>query len=201
MLTFDEAAHIYRWAGAIVPSVTQVLEDVGIVDYSRIPGETRERALARGSRVHAATAMEDVSGVPLDPFYLLEEDAGYVEAWRRFRAEKRFRTELVEQQVYNPLRRYAGTLDRTGYFEAAPAVRYVVDLKTGAAEWWVRVQLAAYCATFPDPRTLTRLCVELHADGTYRLYPFDGRTWQADMTTFLYALAIYNAKRERRIAA
>ena len=58
-LRFDPDSHLYRVDGIIVPSVTQVLEDVGIVDYSRLPGSTREMALRRGSAVHAACHYDD----------------------------------------------------------------------------------------------------------------------------------------------
>ena len=205
MLTFTEESHEYQWDGNVVPSVTQVLEDVGIIDFSRVPKETREPALMRGRIVHAATQFDDEAfigvGTPLDESTVTDENMGYVRAWRRFRSEKKFRPELIEYQQYNQQRGYAGTLDRTGFFEDAPQQKYIIDLKTGSAEWWVRIQLSAYAAFFDHPRTFKRLCIELHADGTWKPYLFDERSWQGDFNRFLYCLDIRNAKIQRSMAA
>ena len=48
LLAFDPDAHAYmrRIDGAPIPSVTQVLERCGIIDYSMIPARTRRMALA-----------------------------------------------------------------------------------------------------------------------------------------------------------
>ena len=47
-LTFDEAAHEYRLDGRRLPSVTQLLAP--LVDYSKVPRETLERAQALGQQ-------------------------------------------------------------------------------------------------------------------------------------------------------
>src|SRR5262245_2178024 len=66
LLEFDPTTHTYRVDGVRYPSVTQVLERVGIIDYSYIPAPTREMALARGSAVHAWTAHDDRTHQTLD---------------------------------------------------------------------------------------------------------------------------------------
>lgn len=206
MLTFDPELHRYTVDGRELPSVTQVLEDVGIVDYSRIPRDTREAAMARGTRVHIATAFDDeftfgFNPAPLDESTVSDEDMGYVEAWRRFRAEKRFRADLIEHRSYHPQYWYAGTLDRTGVFESSPHFRVCVDLKSGTAEPWVQIQTAAYSAFFDHPRTYLRMCVELHSDATYRVYTFHAKDWQRDFNRFLWALETFRTKRDLRWAA
>jgi len=204
VLTFDAEPHLYYWNGRQVPNCTSILEDVGIIDYSKIPHETRENALSRGGRVHLATQFDDeffigASRQPLDEDSVSEEDRGYLLAWRRFRSEKRFRPELIEHRGYNERYGYAGTLDRTGYFESNPQQRILIDLKTGSAEWWVRLQLASYAAFFDGPRVFRRICLELHGDGTWRnAGEFTGAEWQVDFNEFLYALKVHNMKREKR---
>ena len=206
MLSFDSITHTYTLNGRPIPSVTQVLEDVGIIDYSRIPGETRERAMLRGSIVHLATQFDDefvfgISKQPLDEDSIAPEYMGYVEAWRRFRAEKRFYCELIEHRVHDSKRGFAGTLDRTGYFEERPGAKILLDIKTGSAEYWVRMQTAAYAGCFDAPRTFRRMCVELHADGTFYLRSFAEKDWQADFNEFLYALQVMRTKQEKKWAA
>lgn len=199
MLIFDPELHRYALDGRELPSVTTVLEDIGIVDYSRIPHETRETALARGRRVHLATCFDDeyvfgINPAPLDESTVLDEDRGYVEAWRRFRVEKKFRTDLIEHRGYNAKWMYAGTLDRSGYFEGAN-YRALCDLKTGEAHPGTRYQLAAYAEFFEHPRAFLKLCVELHEDTTYRLFAIHAKDHAADFGVFCNALAVYRAKR------
>ena len=68
-LDFDPKSHTYRVGRLVLPSVTQILETVRIIDYSHIPWPTREMALFRGSWVHEATAMDDRGESWLDPLH------------------------------------------------------------------------------------------------------------------------------------
>lgn len=196
-LQFDPAAHIYTVDGIQVPSVTEVLSDVGIIDYSHLPDATREMALDRGRAVHLATQFDDEGD--LDEASIPEAHRGYLEAWRRFRRECRFHPELIEHRGFHPVHKYAGTLDRTGNL-GGNVVNCLLDIKTNDAQEWVRYQLAAYAAFFDSPRKYIRMSVELHADGSYRLKEFACRHWQSDMNVFVSALNVYRAKRERRAA-
>lgn len=191
VLTFDEAAHAYALDGAPMLSVTQVLEGVGIIDYSGLPEHIRERALARGRAVHVATHYDDEGA--LDEATVAPGVTGYLEAWRRFRRESGFVPELIEHRGFHQQYPYAGTLDRTG--RLANGSEVLLDIKSGTAEWWVRVQLAAYAAFFEHPRKWRRMSVELHGDGTYRNEEFPCRGWQSDFNVFLAALTVAEAKR------
>ena len=187
---FDQPNHIYRVRGVAVPSVTQILEDVGIIDYSYIPWRTREFALERGSHVHIATAFDDQG--TLDESSLREDITGHVDAWRRFRAETGFEADLIEFRSYHQDYGYAGTLDRLG--RARSSENILLDIKTNDAPWWTRIQLAAYAAFFATPRIYRRMSVELHEDGTYRIQEFPCASWSSDFNDFLAALRVRNAK-------
>lgn len=208
-LHFDAATHTYSVDGVIVPSVTQVLEDVGIVDYSGIPEPIREAALERGRLVHLCTQYDEeleregqrLADSEIDPAL-----SGFVEAARRFRRETGFAPNLIEHRGFHRGYRYAGTLDRTGTFRGS-TMNDIVDYKTGTAAEWVKYQTAAYAAFFERPRMMRRLCVELHADGTYTI-PFvcEGREFQEHFNVFLSALNVFrvkhpNGKRQERRAA
>lgn len=193
-LHFDPVAHTYTLRGRRLESVTQVLEDVGISDFSSIPPSTRNEALKRGSVVHEAIAIDiendlDESSVPAE--YL-----GYVLAARRFRAECRFEAELHEYRSYHPQFLYSGTLDAKGTAIINGARRKVLlDWKSGVASSWVRYQLAAYCGFFPSPGAEMRICVEIHKDGTYQIFVFLAAEFRADFDVFLSALTVMRVKR------
>lgn len=201
-LEFDEPTHTYRWNGKVVPSVTQVLENVKIIDYDFIPHDTREMALERGRLVHQATHFDDegdLDEATLDPML-----AGYVAAARNWQRDSGFQVEaddagkrFIEYRGFQEKFGYAGTLDRRGTIGVnGKRFATVADYKTNDAPYWTAYQLAGYCAFFDSPRTFTRLAVELHADGSYKVYEFDGKTWQQDFSVFLAALTVWKVKDE-----
>jgi len=217
MLTFKpNPIHEYFWNGVRVPSVTEILDDVGIVDYSSIPFGMREMALQRGSDVHTATHYDDENDLEFDEELWLANSigyereyqrtgmgvaptrAGYVAAWRKFRRETGFEPELIEHRGYNESYGFAGTLDRSGSYRVnlTGTADILLDIKCGDAPQWTRLQLAAYASFFQSPRRFMRVAVELHKDNTYRLFRWEGKDWQADFNAFVACLAVYRMKRE-----
>lgn len=188
VLSFNETEHWYFVDAVRVPSVTQVLELSGLVDYSFIPPATRNMALKRGSMVHQATAWDDEGD--LDESSLDPALVGYVEGWRKFRADTGFTPDQIEHRGFHPRYMYAGTKDRRGTFTGKSS-KYDLDIKCGKAQPWVWLQLAAYQAMEPDPRTKLPYCVELPGDGTWREYPRPA-DWSFDLyfNYFLNCLAV-----------
>lgn len=193
-LTFEPEPHIYRFRGVVVPSVTQVLEASGVVDYSYLPPAMRKFALQRGSLIHLATQYDDEGD--LDLTALDETLVPYVHAWRAFRRDTCFEPEVIEERVYDPNRNYAGSLDRAGFY--LNRRRVVVDLKSNNAEAWVALQLAAYAQAFePDQAALLdRVCVELHGDGTYRIITYRGVDQARDFSDFACCLRAYQLQQQ-----
>lgn len=194
-LTFDAATHTYYWCGVRVPSVTQVLEDVGIIDYSHIPDPIRRHALDRGSAVHLATRYSDEGD--LAETTVSDEIRPYLRAWQNFRLQANFSPNYIERQYYQQRYRYAGTLDRVGYYllPEVTTAPVLLDIKAGEAPDWVRYQLAAYAAFYQNPAQFRRVAVELHKDATYRIFEFDCADHSRDLSVFLSALTVYRAKR------
>ena len=189
-LEFDEAAHLYFLNGVHMPSVTQILEGAGLIDYSFL-GARRELYLARGKAVHKASHEDDDQDLSAD---WSDEILGYLEGWRAFRHDFGFVPRLIEHRVCSPAHGYAGTLDRVGRIRDGTEI--IADIKSGVAPTAVRYQLAAYAACLPNPRTLNRRCVELHADGSYRVIAFETRDYQRDFETFAWALRELRAMEE-----
>jgi hypothetical protein len=160
-LTFDAGAHEYRYAGRLVPSVTQVLSILSTSALEYVDDAVLEAARRRGQHVHAAIDLDNRG--ELDEEALDPELAPYLAQWRKFLADTGWTVTASEQRVYHPTLHYAGTID-TGVWQKA---HWVIDVKTGAVPRTVGPQLAAYQhALTPKPRR--RLCLQLLPD-KYRL--------------------------------
>ena len=192
-LAFDERAHRYTLDGVQLPSVTTVLQHAGLVDYGFLNAEDRARCLERGRAVHVATEQDDAG--ELAEASVPPEIRGYLEAWRAFRWDYEFLPRLIEHRVCHRQYRYAGTLDRVGRVRDGTEV--ILDIKTGAAPDCVRLQLAAYNACLPHPRTRLRRCVELHPEGIYRVIGFETSDYTRDLNEFLRALKTFRNREEK----
>jgi hypothetical protein len=182
MLQFDEEKHAYSWNGKPVPGVTSLLKHLH--SFEGIPASVLEAACERGTAVHLATEYFDL-GI-LDEESIDSAIAGYVDAWRRFRAENDTVWSHVEAQCYHPLLRYAGTVDRVGTLNGD---QWVLDIKTAVASHPVwGVQTAAYSNALQMP-TARRGTVQLRKDGTYRLVEWKGAT---DFSVFVSLITINN---------
>jgi len=186
MLRLDEQ-HRYWLGDRRLPGVTEVLESVGLIDYSVVPQAIRDQALERGTYVHEATALDDqdrLSERSLDPVLV-----PYVAAWRLFRKDSGFTPEVIEEMAYHETLLYAGTPDRIGTMGKQ---RVIIDIKSGGLPPWVMIQLAAYKAIVDH--TLLRYAVVLKKDGRYSLHgPY---TDASDLSVFLGALSVHNWKTE-----
>ena len=187
MLTFYEPNHTYRWNNAIVPGVTEILEDCGISDFSMVPRDALEAAQERGRLVHEITHMydeDDLDMQSVDPSL-----QPYLDGWAKFRGDTGFTPELIEERVYNESYRYAGTLDRVGTMGTGR--RTVVDIKTGIYLPAVRLQLTGYSYCLDELADC--IAVYLTDQGKYRVSgPYDPTEYFAD---FAAALRIWNYKR------
>lgn len=194
MLKFDPETHIYTYNDVVVPSVTQVLKEAGIVDYDGIDPDVMERARIRGQDVHELCQWDDEG--TLDENGADDEYRGYLEAWRKFKKETGFVCEKIEYPVYNSIYAYAGTLDRLG---SIGEELWLLDIKTGQMQAWTALQTMAYLMALEYDAVVKksnlgrkRGGVELRKDGTYRFEKF---TQYKDRDVFLSALAVANWKR------
>lgn len=192
-LTFDQAEHRYYLNGSPIPNVTRILEAAGLIDY-RFLGERREQYLERGRLVHLVTQQDDEGCLAADS---VDEDiSGYLEAWRKFKRDYAFTPLRIEHRVFHPGLKFAGCLDRTGVTRDGTEI--ILDIKTGVAPAAVALQLAAYAGCMAHPRTRRRWCVELHADGSYRVIGYETCDYQRDFEQFAAALNVYRTRREER---
>lgn len=190
-LTFDAEKHAYALDGKPIPSVTQVIRDAGLM------GDTSwytEGGRTRGSYVAQMIALYEEG--TLDVAALDPELQAYLAQYIRFKGEAPFVVGLCERQVYDPIYRYAGTLDLMGSYARGQSVQTIIDVKLGQACDWHSVQLMAYrrCVRMsPAMSGATLECANLYlSPESYKLVP---RKDTNDEKIFLAALAVVNWKR------
>jgi hypothetical protein len=182
-LTFNPELHEYRIDGQVVPSVTQILSEAGLVDDRWYTDESQ----LRGRTVHIITALDDRG--ELDESQVDAEYRGYLNAWRLFKAETKCEILSIEERICNVALRYAGTLDRRIRWNGPV---HIGDLKTGACAWWHPFQTAGYWMC-DGIDAASRLTVYLTPDGTWRSQVYERHSHDTDV--FRAALVIANAKR------
>jgi hypothetical protein len=197
-LTFRTDDHSYWLGTRRLPSVTQVLSDVGVADFSapHFSDDVKER----GSIIHQMIAL-DVEE-QLDDASVTDELRPYLEGWRLFLSESHAAIEFWEQPICDPELGYAGRLDGIVVLPQAGATRRtVIDVKR-ALYPSAGPQVAAYtrCARhlYETPVLFNRAALILPGDGSYMLRPL---TDANDEHTFLAALRLFHWRRQHGVAA
>ena len=175
-IEFDEVAHTYKVEGRELISVTQVLDECGLVS----PFCKGEEYRTRGRAVHMACQFVDEGD--LNWTTIKPEWVGYVKAWEKFREETGFLSVERELRVVDLTYGYAGTLDDHGLRGKRPTI---VDKKTGAIQACARLQLAAYGNAKEPGKLFDRIAVGLKPDGTYSMKVYPAAEFQHDLYDFL----------------
>jgi hypothetical protein len=212
-LTFDAMQHRYTLDGEPLRSVTGILRDSGLIDFSHIPAATLETARARGSAVHHAVQYFNEGDLDIGAFrHDFPECAGYLTAWDRFRHERAFEPLINERRVASRIHRVAGTLDCLGVLDGHGAL---LDFATGdPAECAKDLQTAGYLllaqewsaedgllhSFFNRHAVVRRYAIALRADGAFRVELYPDRRNYRDFLTLVSARAIVDARRRRPLA-
>jgi len=191
-IEFQKEGHIYRVNGKEVPSVTQILNEVGLMDTRWY---NRPDYRIKGQIVHELTAM-------LDKGYLAHEDLadtayeayrGYIEAWEQYKADFVQKIFEIEKRVCNIHHGYAGTLDREcSEDKAINAIHSIIDIKTGQPDKWHGAQLVGYRNCIDEDSMLLK-AVYLQDNGRYKVKTYGGAK---DHNLWNAALIIYRATHE-----
>lgn len=188
-LTLDPETHIYRVDGRKMPSVTQIIKSAGLINSDWF----NEAATWRGSVVHKCCELH-CKGT-LDPATVDPAAQGYLDAWVAFKKNLGVVVTAVEKFRYAPTFNFCGTPDRIGYLgNGTPCV---IDIKTGPAQKWHALQLAAYEEFVSNSREVgyRRYGVQLKPDGRYVMTEYPPEQLQNDWAAFLACLTINNWKK------
>lgn len=187
-LAFDEASHTYRLGGQVVPGVTSILRPLS--DFSRIDPAVLNAKADLGRRVHLACELLDEDD--LDESSIEADVAGYLDAYMRFKKDTGALALLNEHRMYEPMWRYAGTLDRVLVIDR---VRWMVDLKTCfTTPVSAGPQTAAYLRALNDSTVARRAALRLKPDGNY---VFEQLQDPNDLSVFLSCLTLYRFKEQK----
>lgn len=182
MLTFNEQLHEYRYDGVKIPSVTQIISDVGLSNFDGVNKRMMEIAQERGSFVHLACELFDKG--ELDESTVDPELVGYVDGWMTFCRDFKPRWLAIEKRIYSKLG-YAGTLDRLARIGRK---NILIEIKTGAKSKAHEVQLGAYSLEEKCSGVWT---LYLPGNGKYKI---EENNMQRGQNIFKSALTIYKYK-------
>ena len=188
---FDEEKHEYTLDGIVLPSVTQIIQEAGLSDYSFVNETVLKAAANFGTAAHLACELEDYKDLDYDS--LNPELRPYLNGWNKFKKDTGFICEEIEKRVYSKKYLYAGTLDRVGPLFKRKAL---VDIKTGTSlPKWIRLQTAGYKIIYNEGLKIKdqikdRYVVQLLPDD----YKLEQHIDKSDTDVFLAALTIRNWK-------
>jgi PD-(D/E)XK nuclease superfamily len=168
--------------------VTEILDLAGVTDHQFCTDEGKWK----GSEVHRATELLDRGRLRSFP----DTIGGHLYAYKKFKTECGFVPEKVEVSCVNKLYRVRGRADRVGFLVGR---RCVLDLKNGAIQPAVDLQLALYGEAIDPDVWWDRIAVQLLADGTYRARRIDRMSYRADLATAHAAIRLAHWKREKGI--
>jgi len=143
-LIFNDELHLYLIDGEVVPGLTEIFTDLGIINNRFYTEEARER----GRLIHLITELYDRGSLDIDtvdPRLL-----GYFEAYRNFLDKHNPEIIEIEKPIGNKVLKYASKLDRVFKMKIAPGYigKIITDLKTGAKERWHQLQLTAHLMAY-----------------------------------------------------
>jgi hypothetical protein len=150
--------------------------------------------------VHKACELDDLK--QLDEESLDPALAPYLAAWRKFSRDYDVQWSGIEERVYHPQLRYAGTLDRRGLVRADPRRDYrvpaIVDIKSGTTLFpsSARSWPPTTARSTEGSVTTKRLAVQLKPDATYVAKWHDDPT---DFAVFCSLLTLRNWCAKHRI--
>ena len=155
--------HQYWMGSERIVGVSEALSQ--IVNWSMVAPDVLERKRQIGVAVHRACELDDLGD--LDESSVDGEIMGYLEALRSFARHHNPTWTAIEEIVFNPVHRYAGTLDGIAIIDGE---RVLIDRKTGAFMPSHGPQLSAYLEAAGLPKPTPRWCVLLRDDGAYRVH-------------------------------
>jgi hypothetical protein len=191
LFLFNDERHEYTVDGKVIPSVTQILQDVGLIDLSAIPADRLEAAREFGIAVHSACELSDKG--ELDESTLDDNLVPYLEAWNKFKKDTHIFLLECERPFFSSTYGFAGTPDRIGMI----SLPTIIDIKsTAGLNPITELQTAGYGILYEEnkigQRSYNRMGVLLKPDGTYKVHKYRN---ESDKNSFLSCLAVYNLKR------
>jgi len=175
-----------------LPSVTEVMDSVGLGFSGWMPPARREWALARGAALHAAIAL-DAEGA-LDDASVHPEIAGQLDAYRKWVAATQHVVLASEIELVHSRWQYVGHPDRVGLVGGKVTL---IDWKHSVDRDYCALQMGGYAPlvreAFPDTPVEQYVALSLSPDGNYSTHVI-----VPDEQTFLACLLVHRAREARK---
>lgn len=203
-----EEDHSYTIDGTPAMSVTRIIEEAGLADWTFVQAYYMER----GSLAHKAVQFMLESDFDLGS--CPDDVVGYVFSAQAFVQAHNGRTECLERRVCSRVHWYAGTLDWFGLLDSCDDSgccpqkfwdrQFLIDWKTSRVMHpATAIQTLAYGdALYEETGTLygRRACVLLDIDGgAAKFHVYDNRETQRDREVFRAALLIAKWRKEHKV--
>jgi hypothetical protein len=194
LFKFDPQTHEYSYAGVVWPSVTQLLQEFGLVDLSNVPAARLEYKRVLGTAVDLACHYLDKR--VLDEEKLSEPLVPFVEGYKKFCEITGFEVDEEKSAVpmFSKKLSFCGTNDMVGLLEGELVL---IDRK---ATWKiykaVGIQTAGYkilCEENFGVKIKKRFALQLKETGNYELEQFKD---PQDQNLFLACLALHYWKKK-----
>lgn len=119
---FDQKTHTYRLEGKIIPNVTSLIQEGGLLDFSNVPKDRLEYKKVLGLAVDYACDLWERDN--LDETSIDHRIKPYFEAYRKFRELSGFEPDLEKCQVplYSKKWKFAGTNDLLGSLDGKTVI-------------------------------------------------------------------------------
>lgn len=191
-IEFEPITHTYKVDGKVLPSVTQVLESVGISDYSMVPKNFLEAAQQLGTDVHRLLELYDKGTLDYDT--VDDYIAPYLPSWVDFLDTTGAKIIEIEQKVYCERYQYVGTLDRVLEIDGRLSI---LDIKTGMKSPGHAIQTSAYVQAYNKDRRkkFDRYTWYIDKKHQWKIVKNDNPN---DINIFLAALAVCKFKRSAK---
>jgi len=177
-LNFCPEKHTYTLGDREIPSVTQILKALGLIDDRHFTEEARLRGQAVHSAIHYWVE-DDLDESTLDP-----KIVPYVDAFREWASLVGLEVFQAEMRVHHLGLGYAGTLDLFGKVQGE---RSIIEVKTGSMPPWGYLQVAAYALCF-DGVLPQRFVLQLKGNGRHKLTPCPR---PADLHEWMSCMSVY----------
>jgi hypothetical protein len=192
-LEFVEEGHKYLFNGNEVPSVTQVMSDTGLVNFSGVSESLLNNRAEFGKMAHLYTAYRDL-GI-LDEMSVPAPMIPVLDAWEKFKKDHGVIVKMVEQPIASRIWQFACTPDRVAEVDGKLSLIEFKTTSTIAKS--VKWQLAGQqvCCEEHGIAIEDRWVVCVSPEGELTTAVYGHNTYRKDKSVITSAVTIYKAKR------
>jgi hypothetical protein len=190
-IVLTQENHEYTVDGFVVISVTQILRDLGFIDFTMVDPFVLRDAQARGKAVHSAIDLLEENDLDWKKLHPLIRP--FVDAYAEMKEQTGWKPAMREQKVFDPICNYAGQLDGFGSMEKLGLEEVLPDYKSGIRQSAARYQTGGYAGAINKP--LAKRCsIHLHGNGKFSIDWYNKPENRNDVRAFRAIASVFHLK-------